>query len=118
MSAMFILPNIVRLKGGQHIVYRRPGTRSEPEACCRLRYPSRPIDTHRNYDNREINMKVTVIGAGNVGATVADTLAQKDIVNEIVLSDSVEGKAQGKALEMQEDERIHLFDTRVAGTHR
>ena len=62
-------------------------------------------------------MKVTVIGAGNVGATVADTLAQKDIVNEIVLIDIVEGMPQGKALDIQEAAPIHLFDTRVVGTN-
>ncbi len=62
-------------------------------------------------------MKVTVIGAGNVGATVADTLAQKDIVKEIVLVDIVEGMPQGKALDIQEAAPIHLFDTRVTGTN-
>lgn len=62
-------------------------------------------------------MKVTVIGAGNVGATVADTLAQKDIVNEIVLVDIVEGMPQGKALDIQEAAPIHLYDTRVVGSN-
>lgn len=62
-------------------------------------------------------MKVTVIGAGNVGATVADTLAQKDIVKEIVLVDIVEGMPQGKALDMQQAAPIHLYDTRVIGTN-
>lgn len=62
-------------------------------------------------------MKVTVIGAGNVGATVADTLAQKDIVKEIVLIDIVEGMPQGKALDIQQAAPVHLFDTRVTGTN-
>jgi malate dehydrogenase len=62
-------------------------------------------------------MKVTVVGAGNVGATVADTLAQKDIVNEIVLIDIVEGLPQGKALDIQQAAPIHLFDTSVVGTN-
>jgi malate dehydrogenase len=62
-------------------------------------------------------MKVTVVGAGNVGATVADTLAQKDIVNEVVLIDIVDGLPQGKALDIQQAAPIHLFDTRVIGTN-
>lgn len=62
-------------------------------------------------------MKVTVVGAGNVGATVTDTLAQKDIVKEIVLIDIVEGLPQGKALDIQQAAPIHLFDTRVTGTN-
>ncbi|MEX0820851.1 MAG: malate dehydrogenase [Rhodothermales bacterium] len=61
--------------------------------------------------------KVTVIGAGNVGATVADCVARKDMVDEVVLVDIVEGMPQGKALDMQESAPIHLFDTRVTGTN-
>lgn len=62
-------------------------------------------------------MKVTVIGAGNVGATVAETVARKDMVNEVVLIDIVEGLPQGKALDLQESAPIHLFDTRVTGSN-
>jgi len=62
-------------------------------------------------------MKVTVIGAGNVGATVAECIARKDMVGEVVLTDIVEGLPQGKALDMQEAAPIHLFDTRVVGTN-
>ena len=62
-------------------------------------------------------MKVTVIGAGNVGATAADCMARKDIVDEVVLIDIVEGLPQGKALDIQESAPIHLFDTRVTGTN-
>ena len=47
-------------------------------------------------------MKVTVVGAGNVGATVADCVARKDMVDEVVLIDIVEGLPQGKALDMAE----------------
>lgn len=61
--------------------------------------------------------KVTVIGAGNVGATVADCVARKDMVDEVVLVDIVEGMPQGKALDMQESAPVHLFDTRVTGTN-
>ncbi|MEM1127097.1 MAG: malate dehydrogenase [Bacteroidota bacterium] len=62
-------------------------------------------------------MKVTVIGAGNVGATVADCVAQKDMVNEVILIDIKEGLPQGKALDIQEAAPIHGFDTRVTGTN-
>lgn len=62
-------------------------------------------------------MKVTVVGAGNVGATVADCIARKDMVEEVVLIDIVDGLPQGKALDIQEAAPIHLFDTRVTGTN-
>jgi malate dehydrogenase len=62
-------------------------------------------------------MKVTVVGAGNVGATVAECIARKDMVKEVVLIDIVEGLPQGKALDMQESAPIHDFDTRVIGTN-
>lgn len=62
-------------------------------------------------------MKITVAGAGNVGATVAECVARKDMVGEVVLIDIVEGLPQGKALDMQESAPIHLFDTRVTGTN-
>ena len=61
--------------------------------------------------------KLTVIGAGNVGATVADCVARKDIVRDVVLIDIVEGLPQGKALDMQESAPVHGFDTRVTGTN-
>ncbi len=62
-------------------------------------------------------MKVTVVGAGNVGATVAECVARKDMVDEVVLIDIVEGLPQGKALDMQESAPIHQFDTRITGTN-
>jgi len=62
-------------------------------------------------------MKVTVVGAGNVGATVAECVAHKDMVSEVVLIDIVEGLPQGKALDIQESAPIHLFDSRVVGTN-
>ncbi len=60
--------------------------------------------------------KVTVVGAGNVGATCADVLAQKDIVEEIVLLDIKEGFAEGKALDVWETSPIGLWDTRTIGS--
>jgi len=60
-------------------------------------------------------MKVTVIGAGNVGATCADVLAQKDIVNKVVLLDIKEGVAEGKALDIWEAAPVNEYSTRVEG---
>ncbi len=60
-------------------------------------------------------MKLTVVGAGNVGATVADCVARMDIVNEIALVDIVEGVAKGKALDLYESAPIHGYDTRLVG---
>jgi len=60
-------------------------------------------------------MKVTVVGAGNVGATCADVLAQKDIVNEVVLVDIKPNFAEGKALDIWQTAPINLYDTRTIG---
>jgi malate dehydrogenase len=60
-------------------------------------------------------MKVTVIGAGNVGATVANVLAQREVATEIVLLDIKEGMAEGKALDIWQTSGINNFDTRVIG---
>lgn len=62
-------------------------------------------------------MKITVIGAGNVGATTACKLAEKDFANELVLLDIVEGIPQGKALDLWESAPIEGFDTRCSGTN-
>lgn len=60
-------------------------------------------------------MKITVVGAGNVGATCADCIARKDIVNEVVLLDIKEGIAEGKSLDIWETAPVNLFDTRIKG---
>ncbi len=61
-------------------------------------------------------MKVTVVGAGNVGATCADVLAYREIANEVVLVDIKEGVAEGKALDIFQKAPINLYDTRTIGT--
>ena len=61
-------------------------------------------------------MKVTVVGAGNVGATCADVLAHKEIANEIVLLDIKEGFAEGKALDIWETSPINQYDSRTIGS--
>ncbi|MBD9179825.1 MAG: malate dehydrogenase [Odoribacter splanchnicus] len=60
-------------------------------------------------------MKVTVVGAGNVGATCANCIAEKDIVNEVVLLDIKEGVSEGKSLDMWQTAPINLYDTRIKG---
>ena len=61
-------------------------------------------------------MKITVIGAGNVGATAAQMLANKELANDIVLLDINEGVAKGKALDMCETMPILGSDSRIHGT--
>ena len=62
-------------------------------------------------------MKITVIGAGNVGATAALRIAEKQLANVVVLIDVVEGIPQGKALDMYESGPVGLFDTCVFGSN-
>ncbi len=59
--------------------------------------------------------KITVIGAGNVGATVANVVAHKDIANEVILLDIKKGVAEGKALDIWQSSSINNFNTRVRG---
>jgi malate dehydrogenase len=61
-------------------------------------------------------VKVTVIGAGNVGATTAMRLAQGDVCGEVVLVDVVPGLAEGLALDLGQSAPIEGFTTRVTGT--
>ncbi len=61
-------------------------------------------------------MKVTVVGAGNVGATCADVIAQKELVNEVVLLDIKENFAEGKALDIWQTAPVNLYDTRITGS--
>ena len=60
-------------------------------------------------------MKVTIVGAGNVGATAADVIASKSIVSEVVLLDIKEGFAEGKALDIMQTSNTKGFNTRVVG---
>lgn len=60
--------------------------------------------------------KVTVVGAGNVGATCADVLAYREIAEEIVLVDIKEGIAEGKALDIWQKAPINQYDSRTVGS--
>jgi len=61
--------------------------------------------------------KITVVGAGNVGATTAQRLAEKELAKQVVLVDIVEGIPQGKGLDQWETAPIEGYDTRVIGTN-
>jgi malate dehydrogenase len=61
-------------------------------------------------------MKITVVGAGAVGATVADNIARKELSEELVLLDIKEGLAEGKALDMMQTATLLGFDTKVSGS--
>ncbi len=62
-------------------------------------------------------MKISVIGAGNVGATTAQRIAEKELAREVVLVDIVEGVPQGKGLDMWESAPVEGFDTMITGTN-
>lgn len=61
-------------------------------------------------------MKVTVVGAGAVGATCADNIARKEIATELVLLDIKEGFAEGKAQDMMQTAALLGFDTKITGS--
>jgi malate dehydrogenase len=61
--------------------------------------------------------KITVVGAGHVGATCSQLLAQKELAREVILVDIVEGVPQGKGLDQWESAPIEGFDTRVRGAN-
>src|SRR5678810_890786 len=61
-------------------------------------------------------MKITVVGAGAVGATCADNIVRKELAHEVVLLDIKEGLAEGKAQDMMQTATLLGFDTRVSGS--
>lgn len=61
-------------------------------------------------------MKVTVVGAGAVGATCAENIARKQLVEEVVLIDIKEGLAEGKAMDMMQTATLNGFDTTITGS--
>ncbi|MEO6445065.1 MAG: malate dehydrogenase [Gemmatimonadaceae bacterium] len=61
--------------------------------------------------------KITVVGAGNVGATCAQRLAEKELAKRVVLVDIAEGIPQGKGLDQWQSAPIELYDTRIVGTN-
>lgn len=61
-------------------------------------------------------MKVTVVGAGNVGATCANVIAHKELANEVILVDIKDGLAEGKALDIWQTAPINMYDSRTIGS--
>jgi malate dehydrogenase len=61
--------------------------------------------------------KITVVGAGNVGATAAQRVAEKELARTVVMVDVVEGIPQGKGLDQWQSAPIELYDSRVVGTN-
>src|SRR4029079_7151135 len=61
-------------------------------------------------------MKVTVVGAGAVGATTADNIARKELCEELVLLDIKQGLSEGKAIDMMQTSSLLGFDTKVIGS--
>jgi len=61
--------------------------------------------------------KITVVGAGNVGATTAQRIAEKELARHVILVDIMEGVPQGKGLDQWESAPIEGFDSRVVGTN-
>jgi malate dehydrogenase len=61
-------------------------------------------------------MKITVVGAGAVGATTADNIARKELCEELVLLDIKEGLAEGKAMDMMQTATLLGFDTKITGS--
>jgi malate dehydrogenase len=60
-------------------------------------------------------MKITVVGAGAVGATCADNIARKELSEELILLDIREGFAEGKAIDMMQTSALLEFDTKIKG---
>lgn len=69
-----------------------------------------------NERNKTTAMKITVVGAGNVGATCADACARWELAEQVVLLDIKEGFAEGKALDIWQTAPISLFDSRLIGS--
>ena len=62
-------------------------------------------------------MKITIIGAGNVGATAAQIIVDKNLANEVFIYDVIEGIPQGKALDIYQSSAIQNSDTRIYGAN-
>src|SRR5438270_9337880 len=62
-------------------------------------------------------LKITVVGAGFYGSTLVQRIAEADIADEVVMTDIIEDKPQGLALDMMQARSIEGFDTRIVGTN-
>ncbi len=77
-----------------------------------------PKTDNKNPKNKKNkSMKITIVGAGNVGATAAQILVDKALCNDVVLLDIVEGVPQGKALDIYQSAAIQTSDTKIYGAN-
>ena len=97
---------------------RRRGSRHDRRAArgSRIPPPDRPGPYAPRAARGAMNRKVTVVGAGNVGATLAQRLADRELA-DVVLIDIVEGMPQGKGLDIMEATPVEGSDARVVGTN-
>jgi len=91
-------------------INRRSAIAVSPESA--IAFPFIPTPKKQKMVN-----KITVVGAGNVGATTAQRLAEKELARNVVLVDIQEGIPQGKGLDQWESAPIEGFDSRVTGTN-
>ncbi len=71
---------------------------------------------NKNLDLFDKMIKISLIGAGNIGGTLASIITEKNLCEEIVLVDILEGLAQGKALDLSQSRAINGFSTKYIGT--
>jgi malate dehydrogenase len=95
---------------------KRKGMGINMECTCSILYYNRSSEKVLNLNKIIIMSKVTVVGAGNVGATCANVLAHKDIVKEVILLDIKEDMAKGKALDSWQQAPIDYYSTYLRGT--
>ena len=77
---------------------------------------SKPKETDHTLLNKpDIMSKITVVGAGNVGATCANVLALKEVADEVVMLDVKEGISEGKTMDMMQTAQLLGFDTTIVG---
>jgi malate dehydrogenase len=75
------------------------------------------INNETEENQKPKNMKITIVGAGNVGATAAQIIVDRELANDVVLLDVVEGIPQGKALDIYQSAAIQYSDTKIFGTN-
>lgn len=79
-------------------------------------FSSKAVLLPANFHFKDHVMKVTIVGAGAVGASCAEYIAIKDFASEIVLLDIKEGYAEGKAMDLMQTASLNGFDTKLTGT--
>src|SRR5688572_23094936 len=75
-----------------------------------------PLSALNNLSKKTNQMKITVVGAGAVGATCADNIARKELCEELVLLDIKQGVSEGKAIDIMQSAALLGFDTKIIGT--